>query len=499
MIAGSLLPEGNIGDFMSSMFWSKASFKRKSAVAALVEEIRGLLKARDFPKAEEVCALGLARYPDEGGLLSEHAQISVREGNWPAALKRLGRLLDIQGVSSDRDKTVLGLARVFVAMGQPAEAEARIAMGLAIHPASIALRYAAAKAAALRPGGPQDASAWRDLAATRKLHHQKDSTRIPLISACVAGLRLAGFPEEARILFAEHFDPADEAWRKYAKDGFGRLIVFDNGKTRVEFYTKLFDASHQPAEARRLVITFDIMTQTWDGKPYTYKALSPFDNDFLAVRKRTKQDFHQDFSRADFLRVAAPVAALYPDVVAFGQSLGGYCALYYGTMLPQCRILATAPRNPQNPKYSGKEHAREDLFLHAYDMPGNQTASPTIVFDPKNAEDGRYIEESLRPAFPNASFFPYPYTGHSITRYMLEAGILKSATIGFCEGVPFPEFDRGLRAGSAEYLRNLASRSFAAGRRKWALALALRAKDLGTYPERTEAILKKIGYDAPVQ
>lgn len=481
------------------MFWSKASLKRKSAVAALVKEIRGLLKARDFPKAEEVCGQGLALYPDEAGLLSEHGEIAVREGNWPAALKRLERLLDFQGTRSDRDKTVTRLVRVCVALGQPAEAEARIAAGLAVRPGSFTLRNAAAKMVLLRPGGPQDPTLWRNLAATRKLSRQKDSVRLPTIAACVAGLRLAGFPAEARALLAKHLDPADDGWRKYFQDGYRRLIIFDNGNTRVEFYTKLFDASNQPVEAKRLVITFDVMTQTWDKKPYTYNALCQYDNDFLAVRKRTRQDFHQDFHRDDFLRVAAPVAASYLDVVAFGQSLGGYCALYYGTTLPRCRILATAPRNPQNPKYSGKPHACEDLFSHEHDMPGHGAASPTIVFDPKDAEDGRYVGQSLRSAFPNARFVPYPRTGHSITRYLLEAGILKSTTLGFCEGVPFPEFDRSLRVGSAEYFRNLALRNLAAGRRKWALALALRAKELGTYPERTDAILKKLGDKLPAR
>lgn len=133
-------------------------------------------------------------------MLSEHAEISIREGNWPTALKRLGRLLDVQVINPDGDNTILRLARVFVATGQP-------------------------------------------------------------------------------------------------------------------------------AEARRLAVTCDVMTQTRDGKPHSHKALSPFDNDFLAVRNRTQQDFHQDFGRADFIWVAAPVAALYPDVVAFGQRLGGYCAL----------------------------------------------------------------------------------------------------------------------------------------------------------------------------
>ena len=488
----SFLPEQDLGGLISRVFWSQLNLKRKAAVAELVKEIRGLVKMGNYSKAVEVCARGLALYPAEGQLLSEHGEISVREGDWAMAFERLEHLLDIQGTSSERDKTVLRIARVFVAMGQPTEAEVRIAEGLAIHPRSFALRYAAAKVAVLRPGGPQNATAWRDLAATPKLRRQKDSVRIPIISACVAGLRLAGFPQEARTLLAEHYNPIDVAWRKYAKDGYGRFIVFDNGRTKIEFYTKLFDASHQPTEARKLVITFDIMTQTWDVKPYTYKALSPFNYDFLAVRKRTKEDFHQDFCRDDFVRVAGPVGALYSDVVAFGQSLGGYSALYYGTTLPHCRILATAPRNPQNPKYSGKPYASEDLFKHEYDMPENSTASPTIVFDPKNTQDGRYVVESLRPAFPNARFISYPYTGHSITRYFLEVGILKSTTSGFCEGIPFPEFDRRLRGLSAEYLRNLASRNFAARRRKWALALALRAKELGTYPELTDALLSKI-------
>ena len=166
---------------------------------------------------------------------------------------------------------------------------------------------------------------------------------------------------------------------------------------------------------------------------------------------------------------------------------------------PRCRILATAPRNPLNPRYSGKKHPRQDLFSHEYEIPENQTASPSTVFDPKNAVDGRYVEEPLRPAFPNARFLPYPYSGHSLTCYLLEAGILKSTTLGFCDRVPFPEFDRRLRVGSAEYFRNLAKLNFAAGRRKWGLALALHAKELGSYPIRTEVIFRIMGCNMAVK
>ena len=55
-----------------------------------------------------------------------------------------------------------------------------------------------------------------------------------------------------------------------------------------------------------------------------------------------------------------------------------------------------------------------------------------------------------------------------------------------------------LKAGSSsEYLRNLASLNFEELRKKWALALALRAKALGTYPERTLALLDKLTHSEP--
>jgi hypothetical protein len=69
--------------------------------------------------------------------------------------------------------------------------------------------------------------------------------------------------------------------------------------------------------------------------------------------------------------------------------------------------------------------------------------------------------------------------------------LLKATTLAFCDGSPFPEFDRRVRGKSAEYLRNLAKLNYAAGRTRTALRLAERALKLGTYPERSKALIEK--------
>ncbi len=210
------------------------------------------------------------------------------------------------------------------------------------------------------------------------------------------------------------------------------------------------------------------------------------------MRKRTKEDFHQELRREDFLGFALPVAAAYADVVALGQSLGGYSALYYASGVSGCRILATAPRNPLHPRYAGKRYASYKLFTHEYEMPLNESARATIVYDPKNSEDGRYVEKSLAASFPGAELVPYPYCGHSITRYLRDVGGLKNATLWFCKGEGFPRFDRSKRGASSEYLRNLARINLRAGRAGRARRLALKALELGFETERTEELLVKI-------
>lgn len=462
-------------------------------VERIIERIRGLRQERKLDEAEAAGKAGIHDHPADPDILSEHAETAVRGKNWRSATDRLNRLIGMREPTPERDAAVVRLAGVYVGLGQPGEAGTVLEKALASRPASLVLRKAEAELGLLDPVKRYDGGQWKALAASPELVSADYSTRVSVIAACVSGLRLAGLRDEAKVLLEENFPPLVSLWSELVKDGYGRLVIFDNGRTRVEFHTKLFDpATGHIAAPKRLAITFDVMEQTWEKEPFAYRPLSPRPIDILAVRKRTKDDFHQDLRREDFLRFAGPLASRYSDVVSLGQSLGAYSALYYASWLPGCRILATAPRNPLHPKYAGKRYASYKLFTHEYEMPVNNVSSPTIVYDPKNPEDATYVEQSLSVRFPKAKLIPYPNCGHSITRYLRDVGVLKSATLGFCKGIAFPPFDRSLRRGSAEYLRNLARLNLRAGRRNRALALARKALELGGDKERTEELLAKI-------
>lgn len=457
-----------------------------------MDRIRELRGAKNFTEADEVGEAAMCKHPNDTALLAEHAETAVRRKSWGNAIKRYKRIIQLTKKSPDQDDAVLRLVAVYIALGQPAEAGALLKKAFAGGSRSLALRKAEAELQLLDPEKRFDPGCWRALAVSPELTAADGATRVPVVAACVAGLRLAGHANEAADLLGKHFRPKDRFWEEL-KDGYSRLVVFDNGRTRVEFYTKIFDAATGAAVvADQLAITFDVMEQTWDKEPFAYRPLSPGRTDFLAVRKRTKDDFHQEMRRDDFTAFALPIAAGYPDVVALGQSLGAYSALYYASNVPGCRILATAPRNPLHPRYAGKRYASYKLFTHEYEMPQNGGIRPTIVYDPKNSEDGRYVEKSLTASFPGAVLVPYPYCGHSITRYLRDVGTLKNATLGFCKGDAFPQFDRSKRALSSEYLRNLAKLNLRAGHAGRARGLALKAQALGTELERTRELLGKI-------
>ena len=451
-----------------------------------------LRKRKDFTKARTTFRNFVAKYPLSQKIHVEYAEIAILCGEWGEALRSLKILMSLQGASAERDGIVLRVAEIYRDLGQIQEAERRIRAGLRVRPGSLVLKRARAELSVLFGISETGDEAWRSLLTCDEFQIVDGVEKAKTIASCVAGFRLFGCANEADELLRVYFDGKDPAWSEILTDGYFMMPVFCNGRTRLEYRTKIFDfVERVPVSAKQIVMTFDTMLQGWDSVPYGYRPLSTRAADMISVRKFSAEDFHQDFSRDAFLAVVLPIVRNYESVVAIGQSLGAYSSLYYAGTLPGCRILASAPRNPQNPKYSGPKYARYDLFRHSYDMPIHHQATPTIVYDPKNSEDGAYVERSLRRCFPKARFVKYPYCGHSIPRFLLEVGLLKTTTLAFCDGSPFPEFDRRVRGKSAEYLRNLAKLNYAAGRTRTALRLAERALKLGTYPERSKALIEK--------
>lgn len=456
-----------------------AARKAKGGKERYLAEVRVLRQANKFEEAASLGSEALQSFPGSLALWEEYAKAVTKLNKWLAAMEGFDVLLACQAEPGKRDVALLKLAGFCVGMGRPGEAASRLTRELSLRPAPLVLRQRLAELALLEPGAA-DPAPWLALAASPGLCSAPPALRVTIVAQCVAVLRLAGRMDEARQLFAAHYRQDDPIWSETLGDGYGRVIVFHNGRSRLEFHTKLFDpSSGDLVDAIRLAITFDTKGLTWSKPPFAFKSLSRKATDFLSVRKRSAADCHQDLSREDFLCAAAPIAASYPDSIAVGQSLGAYCALYYAAALPSCRVLATAPCNPWNPKY-GKEgkSAKHEDFQHEHDMPFDPAVRASIVYDPKDPMDGPYVETSLRVSFPNAKFIPYPRCGHKITVYLRDVGLLKPVTLGFWEGLPFPEFNRSIRGKSAEYWLNLAKKNYRAGRHNRARALALHAREL---------------------
>jgi tetratricopeptide (TPR) repeat protein len=455
-------------------------------------QIQELQRSKDYKKAFCVGKQALKHHPRCADLLFCHVETSVLAKNWSSAIERLKEILKLDLEGPRREQAVLRLSDIYFGFGQSEEAYACISHELRNQSSSLILRKAQAEVAMLRSGGMKDLDVWRNLFSSIEKNELDEGEAVDGIAKSILAMRFAGHSDEASLLLEKHFRP--DFWKKCMPDGYGKLCVFNNGVSKIEFYSRLFDPETMRLThgERQLVLTFDVMEQTWHKEPYGYRPMSQRGSDLLSLRKRTTDDFHQDLSLHDYLQIAEELSKRYPDVVAMGQSLGGYCALYYGSRVEGCRILSTAPRNPLNPKYSGRKYSSYKDFRHPYDMPVISKSSPVIVYDSKNEEDFRYVNESLAKSFPHATLVCYPYCGHSITRYLRDVGILKSSVMDFCDGRPFPVFDAELRRKSSEYLRNLSKLNYTRGRVRTAHLLASRALELGMDVERSKELLNKI-------
>src|SRR5690625_2259146 len=94
--------------------------------------------------------------------------------------------------------------------------------------------------------------------------------------------QIIGNHQEASGLFKRIEAIQDKNTQKHQK-----IILFDNGESRIEFYKK----NHV---AEKVIITFDSINMEWDGQPFGFSLLKKQNIDIIAVRKRKKQTYQQD-------------------------------------------------------------------------------------------------------------------------------------------------------------------------------------------------------------
>lgn len=131
---------------------------------------------------------------------------------------------------------------------------------------------------------------------------------------------------------------------------------------------------------------------------------------------------YQGLSIEEFTEAIAPVVQ-GRRVVAYGSSLGAYCALYYGGAI-DAQIISSAPKNSAHPSMLKKKYA--DLDFRHRDVVETPRSSkrPVVLYDPYREEETNFIESQVRPAYPDGHYLRFPFAGHTVLDTLLRAGKL---------------------------------------------------------------------------
>jgi len=291
---------------------------------------------------------------------------------------------------------------------------------------------------------------------------------------------LSGKFEEAEKQFSYCREEFSNILSDIYPDNFEKLVIFNNGESSIEYYKYIYPT-------KSVVATFDAIDKTDKDKPFAYKILKKQAVDLISLRRRTLKNYHQDISREDYYEVIKKFAPYYDKKFAYGTSLGGYNALFLGSMIPDCKIIAMAPRNPAHPIYGTKER-KTTKFIHPLSHPINKDIQPIVFFDPKEKIDNPYITKEIMQSYPNGVYKEFYCAGHRVPTYLRETGVLKEIVSLFLEEKPIPDYDRKLHRKSAEYHRVLGIHCRRHNKLRWALDLANKSVELAPKYDRSLAL-----------
>ncbi|MGX9133344.1 tetratricopeptide repeat protein [Rummeliibacillus sp. JY-2-4R] len=306
---------------------------------------------------------------------------------------------------------------------------------------------------------------------------------------------LCGDFEEADKQFAYCREEYADILPEISADHYVKLVIFNNGESSIEFYKSIHPT-------KRVVATFDAIDKTDKGLPFAYNLLKKMSVDLISLRRRTMSNYHQDLTREDYYQAIEKLVLYYDKRFAYGTSLGGYNALFMGSMIPDIHILAFAPRNPVHPTYGTKER-KYNKFTHPLSHPVNTKVQPIVAYDSKERIDNPYITKEIQKSYPNGIYKHYDFAGHRVPTYLRETGVLKEIVRLFLNEKPIPEHDRQLRRKSAEYHRVLGIHCRRHNKLNWALNLANRSIELAPKYDRSlalriEILIKMKRYDESI-
>jgi pimeloyl-ACP methyl ester carboxylesterase len=181
-------------------------------------------------------------------------------------------------------------------------------------------------------------------------------------------------------------------------------------------------------------------------------------------------DWYQYPQMAAAMAAVRDVAAGYSRVVTYGSSMGGYAAIRLAGLAGAHAVFALSPQFSINPRAVFWERRWPDSSRRFRDVWESTLAWPRpaeayVAYDPRTP-DRRHMA-LLRARFDHQAIV-LPFTGHPVTGYLAEVGLLQQAVLSICEGTfdcaGFTRSALASRDQSSEYLVERARSDWRLGR-----------------------------------
>lgn len=193
-------------------------------------------------------------------------------------------------------------------------------------------------------------------------------------------------------------------------------LVVDNGKLRykeVIVDEKDYKVEFYNLESSVTFVVFNGFGSTKETVGFGVRYL--LSQGFNVITCAQNNNQYQGLSFEDFKRIVGPLVKNV-KVFLYGSSLGAYCAVYYAGAI-NGTVIAAAPKNSAHPKM--KEYAlmefQEKDYKHISILGNRLTQMPVYIFiDPYVKSDVFFLNEFIKPAYPNCKVFEFPHAGHEV-------------------------------------------------------------------------------------
>src|SRR5699024_6783148 len=358
-----------------------------------------LQKINQINKSIEVLIKGKSKFPGNKAIICKLANVAIETNKWEKAVIYLEEYFKISKGTIPNYNKYLALSNAYKKIDMYNEAEKVLIESLESHSNKSENTYKLLVDIAI------ERKNWT--LAIDKLESLSNKTLEDQIKLAML-YQIIGNRQKSNEIY-QHIN-FDENLTKKADNKYRKIVVFDNGESRIEFYKGL-------QETDSVIITFDSINMEWQDPSFAFKILTKQKLDIVAVRKRKKRTYQQDLHQQDFKKVVSPLIVGYKDKMAYGFSLGAYNALYHASLI-NCRILAFSPRLSIHPDYGRTKVIPKFSMEHNKNHSYNKDISPIIVYDPKNELDNTYINRGIIPYFPKSVLIKVPYGGHGIAPHL---------------------------------------------------------------------------------